>query len=393
MKYKENWEETKIKWNNYWHHRNVGRPLMCVIARKKEIEHIAKEEECKDICRSQGKYHNLPENLKCISPEDKYLNPDKIVARYYHFCETHIFMGESFPNMHVDFGPGSIAAYLGSDVDFKMDTIWYHPSIIDLKEHNKFEFDSNNHWFKKHIEYTKKCKEIVGNDFLICIPDLMEGIDILSAMRGAQDLIFDTMDEPEEVEKRIKEIHNIYFDYYDQFYNIIKGEDASSSYMVFQIWGKGKTAKLQCDFGAMMSPNQFKNLVVEPLREQAKGLDYVVYHLDGPDNIKHLDNILTIDEIHAIQWTSGDAGPDGTLEEWDIIYEKAIKAGKSLWVKIYSGEFEDWIRNADRIVKKYGSHSLFLHFPEMSEDEANYLMEYAEKNWNNVKGDFIKEEK
>lgn len=158
--------------------------------------------------------------------------------------------------------------------------------------------------------------------------------------------------------------------------------------MVFQIWGPGKTAKLQCDFGALMSPTQFKEFMVEPLREQAKKLDYVVYHLDGPDNIKHLDFILDIDEIDAIQWTSGDAGPDGTLEEWDIIYDKARKAGKSLWVKVYSGEFEDWIRNAERLVKKYGSHSLFLHFPEMSKKQADYLLDYAEKNWSDIKGTF-----
>ena len=32
MMYKENWEETKVKFKNYWKHQNTGRPLMCVIA-------------------------------------------------------------------------------------------------------------------------------------------------------------------------------------------------------------------------------------------------------------------------------------------------------------------------------------------------------------------------
>lgn len=34
-------------------------------------------------------------------------------------------------------------------------------------------------------------------------------------------------------------------------------------------------------------------------------------------------------------------GPDGTLPDWDVIYDKAIAAGKSIWVKVYSGEFEE----------------------------------------------------
>ena len=61
---------------------------------------------------------------------------------------------------------------------------------------------------------------------------------------------------------------------------------------------------------------------------------------------------MEIEGIDALQWTSGDAGPAGTLPDWDVIYDKAIAAGKSIWVKVYSGEFEDWIRNVDRIVKK-----------------------------------------
>lgn len=68
---------------------------------------------------------------------------------------------------------------------------------------------------------------------------------------------------------------------------------------------------------------------------------------------------------------------------------KAIAAGKSIWVKVYSGEFEDWIRNVDRIVNKYGSHSLFLLFPEMSMEQAAYLLDYADRNWSDVKGTFV----
>ena len=124
------------------------------------------------------------------------------------------------------------------------------------------------------------------------------------------------------------------------------------------------------------------------LRKQAQGADQVLYHLDGPQAIRHLDALMEIKEIDALQWTSGDAGPDGTLEEWDAIYDKARAAGKSLWVKVYSGEFEDWLRNVDRIVQKYGSHSLFLMFPEMSMEQAERLLEYADKNWSDVEGTF-----
>ena len=55
---------------------------------------------------------------------------------------------------------------------------------------------------------------------------------------------------------------------------------------------------------------------------------------------------------------------------------------------MYSGDFEFWLRNVVRIVQKYGSHSLFLMFPEMSMEQAVSLLEYADKNWSDVEGTF-----
>lgn len=390
--YKLNWEATKEKFSNYWKHKNTGRPLMCVIARRPEVEQFSDGTPVEggyldQIC--QGKYYNMPADLKWKDMEDKYQNAQRIVDRYRYFCETHAFLGESFPNLNIDFGPGSLASYLGSEIGFKEDTVWFNKCLDTWDGVPKLEFDPDNKWFKKHIQLAKDCKELAGDDFYVDMPDLMENIDVLASLRGAQDTLFDLLDEPDKVGERIQEVTDIYYDYYDRFYDIIKDEEGGNSYTVFQIWGPGRTVKLQCDFSAMMSPEDFRKYIQPSLRTQADKADCVLYHLDGPAAIKHMDALMEIDGIDALQWTSGDAGPDGTLPDWDVIYDKAIAAGKSIWVKVYSGEFEDWIKNVDRIVKKYGSHSLFLLFPEMSMEQAVYLLDYADKNWSDVKGTYV----
>lgn len=389
--YKLNMEATKEKFRNYWNHKNTGRPLMCVIARRPEIEQYSDGTPVDggylgQIC--QGKYYNMPEELMWKDMEDKYQNAQRIVDRYRFFCDTHAFLGESFPNLNIDFGPGSLASYLGSEIGFKEDTVWFNKCLDSWDGVPKLDFDPENKWFKKHIQLAKDCQALAGDDFLVDMPDLMENIDVLASLRGAQDILFDLLDEPEKIGERIQEVTDIYFEYYDRFYEIIKDEEGGNAYTVFQIWGPGKTVKLQCDFSAMMSPEDFRQYIQPSLRTQAENADHVLYHLDGPAAIKHMDALMEIEGIDALQWTSGDAGPDGTLPDWDVIYDKAIAAGKSIWVKVYSGDFEDWIKNVDRIVKKYGSHSLFLLFPEMSMEEAAYLLDYAEKNWSDVKGTF-----
>ena len=389
--YKLDWDKTKEKFRNYWNHKNTGRPLMCVIARRPEVEQFSDGTPVEggyldQIC--QGKYYNMPEELKWKDMEDKYQNAQRIVDRYRYFCETHAFLGESFPNLNIDFGPGSLAAYLGSDIGFKEDTVWFKKCLDSWDGVPKLQFDPENKWFKKHLQLAKDCRELAGKDFYVDMPDLMENIDVLASLRGAQDVLMDLLDEPEKVGERIKEVTDCYYDYYNRFYDVIKDEEGGNAYTVFQIWGPGRTVKLQCDFSAMMAPDDFRTYIQPSLKAQSEKADHVLYHLDGPAAIKHMDALMEIDGIDALQWTSGDAGPDGTLPDWDVIYDKAIAAGKSIWVKVYSGEFEDWIRNVDRIVKKYGSHSLFLLFPEMSMEQAVYLLDYAEKNWSDVKGTF-----
>ena len=390
--YKVNMEAAKEKFRNYWAHKNTGRPLMCVIARRPEVEQYSDGTPVEggyldQIC--QGKYYNMPEELKWKDMEDKYQNPQRIVDRYRYFCQTHAFLGESFPNLNIDFGPGSLASYLGSEIGFKEDTVWFNKCLDGWDGVPKLTFDPENKWFKKHLQLAKDCQALAGDDFYVDMPDLMENIDVLASLRGAQDILFDILDEPEMIGERIQEVTDIYYEYYDRFYDVIKDEEGGNAYTVFQIWGPGRTVKLQCDFSAMMSPEDFRKYIQPSLRSQSENVDHVLYHLDGPAAIKHMDALMEIEGIDALQWTSGDAGPDGTLPDWDVIYDKAIAAGKSIWVKVYSGEFEDWIRNVDRIVNKYGSHSLFLLFPEMSMEQAAYLLDYADRNWSDVKGTFV----
>ena len=390
--YKVNMEAAKEKFRNYWAHKSTGRPLMCVIARRPEVEQYSDGTPVEggyldQIC--QGKYYNMPEELKWKDMEDKYQNPQRIVDRYRYFCQTHAFLGESFPNLNIDFGPGSLASYLGSEIGFKEDTVWFNKCLDGWDGVPKLTFDPENKWFKKHLQLAKDCQALAGDDFYVDMPDLMENIDVLASLRGAQDILFDLLDEPEMIGERIQEVTDIYYEYYDRFYDVIKDEEGGNAYTVFQIWGPGRTVKLQCDFSAMMSPEDFRKYIQPSLRSQSENVDHVLYHLDGPAAIKHMDALMEIEGIDALQWTSGDAGPDGTLPDWDVIYDKAIAAGKSIWVKVYSGEFEDWIRNVDRIVNKYGSHSLFLLFPEMSMEQAAYLLDYADRNWSDVKGTFV----
>ena len=386
MLYKEDWAAAREKWCNYWKQQNTGRPLMHVVARKPEFEAYVDQKApngVNDDIICQGRYYTLPDGLWWKDLDDKYLNAKGLVERYHHFCQHHLFLAESFPNVDVSLGPGSTAAYLGSDVGFSEDTIWFKPCVEeDWDEHPEIKFDPENPWFKRHLQLVTDARKLAGDDFLLDMPDLMENLDVLSSLRGAQELMMDLIEDPDAVMERVEQVTRAYFPIYDAFYEQVKDAEGGNAFNCFQIWAPGRLSKLQCDASAMMSTEMFDDFVLDSLRYQTERLDYSMYHLDGPGAIKHLDSLMTLDKLNALQWTPGDAGPDGAYEEWYSIYDRVTAAGKSLWVKIYDGGLEGWIRSTDRLVQRYGTKGLFLWYPEMSLKEAEQLLDFAEKHWN-----------
>ncbi|MBR6498183.1 MAG: trimethylamine corrinoid protein 2, partial [Clostridia bacterium] len=351
-----------------------GMPLMCIVAE-----------------RPGAIDPEIQAGLKSKDMFDKYRDAKRIAARYSYWAKTHAFLADSFPNVSLDFGPGSMAAYLGSDIEFRPGTVWFKSCVEEWDGYPELRFDPENKWYKEHIQLFKDVKSLAGDDYYIGIPDIMENIDVLASLRGAQDTIFDMVDEPEEVEERISQVQKLYYAYYDSFYDICAKEEngiKSSCYTVFQIWGRGKTLKLQCDFSAMMSPKQFRRFIQPALIEQSEKADNVLYHLDGPDAIKHLPALMEVDGIDALQWTSGSYNPDGTNEMWFDIYDQVTRAGKGLWVQAYDGKLDDWIGRIDKMIKRYGSNALFIHFPTMDMVSAEKLLDHAYKNWQNVEGTF-----
>ena len=336
------------RFDAWWSHEKIGRPLLRVVAKKRGAA-------------------ELPDFQ---SLEAKYLDVDAIVARQRAYFESRVFLGDAYPSLSLDLGPGSMALYLGGEPVFAEDTVWYRESLESPEEFQTLRYDPQNPWLVRHLSMIRRAVALASGDFLINIPDIIENLDILSALRGPQNLCYDLADDPELVKAGVEKIDECYFRYYDAFYDQVKDSDGSSSFTAFDIWGSGRTAKIQCDFCALISPRDFRALVQPSLQKQCRRLDHTVYHLDGPDARRHLDALMEIEELDALQWTCGAGQPDGASERWYPIYDKVAGAGKSLWIRLEDGTPDDWYKNAMRLVSLYGADRLYLLFPEFDDERA-----------------------
>ena len=245
--------------------------------------------------------------------------------------------------------------------------------VHDTWENFPLAYDKDNAWWKLHYNLLKKAKEASQGEFLVNIPDLIENIDTLTSMRGATNTCYDLIDEPELMKRKLSELNELYFKYYDPLYELLKDNQGGSAFSAFQVWGPGKTAKVQCDFNVLMSPEQFREFIKPSLEKQCGALDYSLFHLDGPGAIKHLPAIMEIESLNALQWTAGEGNPDPGNEIWYPIYDKVREAGKSLWIFV-DGDVHAIIEKSKRLVKRYGINALYLLFPHMDRASGEMIL-------------------
>jgi 5-methyltetrahydrofolate--homocysteine methyltransferase len=264
--------------------------------------------------------------------------------------------------------------FLGSQPDFRQKTVWYAPIHSDITLAPEPVFDPTNAYWQLTCEMASRAKrEFLGKSLIACC-DLIENLDVLAALRGTTELLMDLIDHPQDVHRLQKAILTAYFACYDQLSGIIRDDDNGTCFMAFNIWGPGRVAKVQCDISAMLSPDMYAVFILPYLREQCQRIDYTLYHLDGPQAICHLDHLLSINELDAIQWTPG-AGNNGSGDPmWYPLYERILRAGKSLHLGIGNPHL------IEALFHEFGPDGILVQTRANSKDEAEALIEKS-RSW------------
>ena len=255
-------------------------------------------------------------------------------AEYLDWYVAHSSLkADILPVANTQLGPGSLAAILGGVFEGGEDTIWIHPNP-DFTDEIVFNPEHPN-WIL-HKELLKACKAKANGHYFVGMPDLMEGLDVLAALKGTDRVLLDTVMQPEILEQQMQQINDIYFKVFDELYDIIREGD-EMAFCYFSSWAPGKMSKLQSDISTMISQDDYRRFVQPFIREQCQKIDYTLYHLDGVGAMHHLPALLEIEELNAIQWTPGVGEPQGGSPKWYDLYKKILAGGKSVmacWVTL-----------------------------------------------------------
>ena len=313
--WKSNLEETKQRYINWWNHKGIILNMW---------EHF--QEGVQPHAEIMP-----PAPAKDLS--QKWFDP-QWRAEYLDWYVAHSSLkADILPVANTQLGPGSLAAILGGVFEGGEDTIWIHPNP-DFTDEIVFNPEHPN-WIL-HKELLKACKAKANGHYFVGMPDLMEGLDVLAALKGTDRVLLDTVMQPEILEQQMQQINDIYFKVFDELYDIIREGD-EMAFCYFSSWAPGKMSKLQSDISTMISQDDYRRFVQPFIREQCQKIDYTLYHLDGVGAMHHLPALLEIEELNAIQWTPGVGEPQGGSPKWYDLYKKILACGKSVmacWVTL-----------------------------------------------------------
>ena len=322
----------------------------------------------------RGQRKDAPPIVWPKAPEDhaglkKYWLDPEFNLQWRRKCfSSTCFVGEAYPASTMCLGASAMAEFFGAKSEFKPETVWFHPVITDIVSHEWPADTSATPLYKATYGMTRNYVEKNNGEFFVGMPELGSATDNLSLLRGMQELLLDMIDSPEAVKAAIRRLVAAWQVEHGRLFELTRKCNAGGCCIPWmQIWAPGPCYQMSCDFSAIMSPEMFREFFLPEIEAYLDVNEYGVYHLDGPDELKHLDALLSLPRLKAIQWTQGAGQAPKSNPRWIPYYRRIQEAGKCLILPEVAPE------EVETILGLISSRGLFL-WSWCGEDEAGAML-------------------
>lgn len=301
---------------------------------------------------------------------DLAVTPREIVDRWDYELAGREFLGDSFPCVWPDFGPGALAALLGARSEPGSGTVWFHPAADQPIKDIHLAVAPDNIWLRRIKDICRAARERWQGLVQVGQTDLGGNLDILATFRPGEQLLLDLVDFGQEVKRLTWEEHAMWWQVFEEINNLLRPPNPGYTAWA-PIFSETPYYMLQCDFAYMIGPPMFAEFVKPELEASCKKLDHAFYHLDGVGQLAHLEQLLAIKELKGVQWVPGAGQPQG--EDWPEVYQKILAAGKRAQ---FVG---DW-RNFEALTARVGGAENFIVFGEAPPNERPEVKAFLKRH-------------
>ena len=279
------------------------------------------------------------------SLKDRWFDAEYQVSQYLDEVERTTYLAETIPVFFPNLGPEVYAAFYGGEMIYQDVTSYYQPIVHVWEDMDKLKLDKSGKYWTKLEELTDLAIEMCKGKCLVGYTDFHPGLDCAAAWRDPEQFCLDLLLNPDEskelINKSVEDFHEI-FDYWDK--KLKEHGQLSATWIGLPSFEKFHIPG--ADFTSLLSPEMFTELGLPIIQNEVKDMDHVVFHLDGKGVARHIDQILTIPEILAIQWVQG-VGDDQPIMQWVPFIKKLQQAGKGVMVDLLPSELDAFMGEID----------------------------------------------
>lgn len=237
--------------------------------------------------------------------------------------------GDLLPSVRPDLGPVLLGSILGGRRTFEADTAWTHSFISDDWSNADWLLHEENPWWQRMLSFTRRVAREARGRFVVCSPGLGGTGEVLLNLRGASQLSLDVVDQPEKIRAAVAAVYPVWQRAFAALYSITAEEGAGLIHWL-NLWSGVPYLVAECDFAYMIGRSAFEDLFLSDIARQATAVGRAIFHLDGPRATRHLDSLLTVPALQAIQYSPG-AGTPSALA-WAPMLRRIQASGRALLV-------------------------------------------------------------
>ncbi len=316
-----------------------------------------------------------PDRLQPEEPVDSttlydFSMPAKIIVKHWESmlsCKKYI--GDAYPLIIPDFGPGVNAAFMGAKATPTPCTVWFKAKKEKVMKELHFSYDPEEPTFRRIKELYRAAAEYFKGSVCLGMTHLNNGIDPVARFFDSETMALAFYDDPDNLKRLIWETHELCMRYYDELTAAMGSDNPGQTCWGF-LFSKTSHFMCQSDFSAMIGPEMFREFILPELEACCKKFGNSFYHLDGPGELPHLDMILNIRELKGVQWIPGDGKPD--YKHWPDVYTKIRQAGKLIQL------FGD-LDTLEVVAEQLGSAKGIYYFGSFDISEEKRAMKLLER--------------
>lgn len=219
------------------------------------------------------------------------------------------YLAEGAPGYHVWWASSlmHLPALVGAHYEYSEshNTVWVVPMERDFLAEEPPRWDPH-HWLIKKLDACSDaaCAAVAGRGF-ITPPLLLDPLTTIAQMRTEQQFCMDLLERPEAVNRWARALAEIYAQLYERYY---RRAGFGASLCFFNVLAEGRSEGVQCDTAVLLSPEMYDEFVLPDLRKISDYMDMCLYHLDGVEQMRFLEQIKSCPHIKGIQWNPATYG-------------------------------------------------------------------------------------